>query len=126
MTQRLDYDDALKIIQKEYHNLYNEIKKSLSKRAIVTLAECSKNGKTKKLLKSDINKLVSMNDESQARWIANPVVENLLQSYINGLLMNRQNQSTQKHTQDPTKSIEKPEPEDPEPDDGMDVFGLFD
>jgi hypothetical protein len=130
MTERLTYDDATLVIEKKYGGRSSNIISTLSQKACISLAECCNNGNTPDLSQSTLTKLSNMDEDDQARWIANPYAQSLITAFMAQLLQgssSSQSNTTPKPDVKPNnKPAPKPEPKPAEPEDDEPLFDLFD
>src|SRR5579885_976910 len=120
----MNLDKATTVIEKNYDYLqYEKITSSLCDDAIITLGKLCKEKNKRNLKNETIDKLSKLENHRQCGYIANPYVQNLIDTCISQILKNYQTSannfdikiSKESTTLNNPITPDKPKPE-PEPD----------
>jgi hypothetical protein len=102
----MDYETAISIIDDKYNtHQARHIKNSLCHRSIVALGKLCQENKIRMFSNDTLERLSHMNEDQQVGWIANPLLEYLLQSLTNQILSGSYQTSNKSVT--PTKPTNK-------------------
>ena len=127
----MEYSEAVTLVNSNYGTQASKIVTVLSQEAIQALAiRCKQNMKSN-LTDHTIDRLADMESWRQAGWIANPLMQQLMDSIIFGNVASSVTTQPEQEVKPAPTNNKKPEPEkkpvkvEEEEDDGSTMFDLF-